>query len=191
MKNILAERAVLAQLNINQFSTLRIDKQATEEVHRTHKCEDKSGSYKKHILKSDTLRAINELSAYLRQYHDWMTLWWDRGTGILPSVNFEAYMKHFRQHVPEFEGLVDKFIKEYPALVEAMKVPLNGLWRADDYPPAEVVRSKFGIHLHILPVPDISAFKQQNQVVARLAAGWKSDCSPLPLTHSSSCMIVC
>src|ERR1700732_3814801 len=55
----------------------------------------------------------------------------------------------------------DAFLRIYPQYIEQVKPELNGLFREEDYPVAEKLRTKFGLKVEILPIPTGADFRVQ------------------------------
>jgi hypothetical protein len=60
-----------------------------------------------------------------------------------------------------FNRMVDEFVAAYPNLVQTAQSYLGTLFKADDYPSADEVRSKFGFRLIFSPVPESNDFRLQ------------------------------
>ena len=53
------------------------------------------------------------------------------------------------------------FLRVYPQYIEQVRPELNGLFREEDYPVAEKLRTKFGVKVEILPIPTGADFRVQ------------------------------
>ena len=53
------------------------------------------------------------------------------------------------------------FFGVYPQYIEQVRPELNGLFREEDYPSAEKLRTKFGVKLEVLPIPSGADFRVQ------------------------------
>lgn len=47
----------------------------------------------------------------------------------------------------------------YPSYIEQVRPELNGLFQEEDYPPADKLRTKFGVKLEVLPIPSGDDFR--------------------------------
>src|SRR6185369_3013865 len=93
-KNLLAEKAVLASLNISQWSGRKLDRKITDEVNESHGAVADAGRYNKLLVAKVTLDPIQQIVGEARSYHIRMTLpWSDSGTRILPSALYLEYTK--------------------------------------------------------------------------------------------------
>jgi hypothetical protein len=58
-----------------------------------------------------------------------------------------------------FERKVEDFLALYPSYIEQVRPELNGLFREEDYPSADKLRTKFGVTLEVLPIPSGEDFR--------------------------------
>jgi hypothetical protein len=58
-----------------------------------------------------------------------------------------------------FERKVEDFLALYPSYIEQVRPELNGLFREEDYPSVEKLRTKFGVKLEVLPIPSGEDFR--------------------------------
>ena len=65
-------------------------------------------------------------------------------------------MREFEQ---AFAQQVEEFLSVYPSYIEQVRPELNGLFREEDYPSADRLRSKFGVRLEVLPIPSGEDFR--------------------------------
>jgi hypothetical protein len=70
-------------------------------------------------------------------------------------------MAKMREFEAAFELGVESFLEVYPHYIEQVRPELNGLFRDEDYPPTDKLRTKFGVKLEILPVPSGTDFRVQ------------------------------
>jgi hypothetical protein len=58
-----------------------------------------------------------------------------------------------------FERKVEDFLALYPSYIEQVRPELNGLFREEDYPSVDKLRTKFGVKLEVLPIPSGEDFR--------------------------------
>lgn len=158
---MLGEKAVLARLAISQWTARRFDAKATAEVENNHGAgAGKVGRFNKILIQGETLAAIGRVATAARETHYAMTLpWSDDGSRILPTAVYLEYGQRMRHHRQEFEAAVSRFVIDYPNLVAAARINLNGLFREDDYPDAAMISRRFAYDYAILPVPSGRDFR--------------------------------
>jgi hypothetical protein len=89
-----------------------------------------------------------------------MTLPWDdNGYRVLPSAAYMDHTKKMRELSNQFTPAVEALAREFGNLVEQAKVRLGGLFRPEDYPAADELRSKFSFETKVIPLPDASDFR--------------------------------
>ena len=64
-----------------------------------------------------------------------------------------------RESEQAFAQQVEEFLSVYPSYIEQVRPELNGLFREEDYPSADRLRSKFGVRLEVLPIPSGEDFR--------------------------------
>jgi hypothetical protein len=102
------------------------------------------------------------LTGQIRQYFYKITLpWSDEGFRLLPSNFYFELMARMREFEASFEQGVEGFLRVYPQYIEQVRPELNGLFREEDYPSADKIRSKFGIKVEVLPIPSGADFRVQ------------------------------
>ena len=89
-----------------------------------------------------------------------MTLPWDdNGYRVLPSAAYMDHAEKMRELSNRFIPAVDALAREFGNLVEQAKVRLGGLFRPEDYPAPDELRSKFSFETKVMPLPDAGNFR--------------------------------
>jgi hypothetical protein len=157
----LCERAMLVSLNIRRWAAALTDKKITAEVASNHAVNEKrAGRYRKNAIdiKAATFEAVGSAASELRNKHYFYTLPWSQdGARILPAAMFEEYSKETRALRAVFDRTVSAFVDDYPALKEAARLELNGMYNEDDYPTN--IAAKFGVDVVMMPLPDAEDFR--------------------------------
>jgi len=125
----------------------------------------KAGNYNKHLLAgSDALAKIQKHASEIRDWHMRQTLPWSSSGGIrlLPMTQFFDYKKQMDEHEELFKERVNKFIGNYPNIVDAMAYKLGQLFDRSEYPIADELQRKFKINYTFLPVPEVNHFDNIN-----------------------------
>jgi hypothetical protein len=152
----LSSKAVLVQLNISQYTARKFDRKVSEEVAASHGTNISAGRYNKSLLPAnDALAHVHQKTTLIRTEYYRNTLPWGiEGTQLLPSANYMDFMTEFRKHKAEWNGLVDTFINEYPALKVDARRSLGSMYKEEDYPEASTIHRKFRMDLAVSPVPE-------------------------------------
>jgi hypothetical protein len=156
----LSRKATLVAVDISQWTARKLDKRVTDKVNREHHAADDAGRYNKLLIEAKRLEAINSIVAKARRLHYTMTKpWCDEGVRILPNVLHEKFATEFRKLKRDFDEAADEFAAGYKGFVEERRKALNGLFNANDYPPAETIREKFKLATKTFPVPEADDFR--------------------------------
>lgn len=159
MTQALQTRAMIANLNISQWTARKHDKAVSKEVDTAHQAVD-GGRYNKLLIDKAALDPLTKQAGQIREYHYKMTLpWGDNGDRLLPAKAYMEYTGQIRQFRDQFEQLVINFVADYPHLVADARARLGTLYDPKDYPPAADITARFGVQVSFMPVPDAEDFR--------------------------------
>lgn len=153
--------AVLVELNISVWPASKIDREVTEQVNTSAGAVRDAAQTKKNLFAGTSLRKdIEKLAARVRLYHNQHTLpWADKGERLLPTRLFLDYKSTINSYEQTFQSLCDTFFNEYPRLVQEAQTNLGRMYKAEDYPPLDEVKLKFGFKRTVKPVPEAGDFR--------------------------------
>jgi hypothetical protein len=156
----LSSRAMLCSLSISVWSARKHDAEASEEIAERHGAQADAGRYHKVLLPKAALAEIQKIVSETRQAHYFMTLPWDdNGYRVLPASAYMDHSEKMRALSNRFTPAVEVLVSQFSQLVEEAKVRLGGLFRAEDYPPLDELRSKFSFETKVLPLPEAGDFR--------------------------------
>ena len=157
---MITEKAMLAAVHISIWTAVKHDRKVSRDVADQHGAHQGAGRYNKQLLRgADKLDELRMLAGQIRQYFYKITLpWSDEGFRLLPANFYFDLMARMREFEASFEQGVESFLRVYPQYIEQVRPELNGLFREEDYPVAEKLRTKFGLKVEILPIPTGSDF---------------------------------
>ena len=160
---MITERAMLAAVHISIWTAVKHDRKVSRDVADQHGAHQGAGRYNKQLLRgADKLDELRTLAGQIRQYFYKITLpWSDEGFRLLPANFYFDLMARMREFEASFEQGVESFLRVYPQYIEQVRPELNGLFREEDYPVAEKLRTKFGLKVEILPIPTGADFRVQ------------------------------
>jgi hypothetical protein len=69
------------------------------------------------------------------------------------------YKQHMNSYETQFHMMCDAFFNNYPALVAAAPTNLGKLYKPEDYPSLDEVKSKFAFRRTVKPVPESGDFR--------------------------------
>lgn len=155
----LKSRAMLVNITIHAWAARKQDKTATTDVEQKHGASD-AGYFNKRLIDKSALLPISREVGRIRDFHYSRTLpWGENGERLLPSKMYFSYTKEIRDLIASFDALVEKFVHNYPALVNAARSRLGTLYEAKEYPDVSHIRTKFGVEMFFTPVPDAADFR--------------------------------
>jgi hypothetical protein len=158
--SMLSRKAVLASLNISQWSARALDKQVTKETNVQHGAKADAGRYNKLLIDAKNLEPIQKIVSGARTAHLTLTMpWSDAGPRILPSQLVMKYMDTMRTARTEFDAAADQFAQDYPRLVQERISALGSMFKDSDYPSAREIRKRFGFAVEVLPIAEASDFR--------------------------------
>lgn len=156
----LADRAVLVNLSISQWSAAKSDKKVNREVAQQHGSDESMGNYRKSLIARDAIKKYTELASAIRQEHYKLTLpWRDSGDRILSSAGYFQYAEKMRKFELDLAAAWQEFIANYPQYIADARQRLNGLFNEEDYPNPSKIHRKFSFKLDVLPLPEASDFR--------------------------------
>jgi hypothetical protein len=155
----ITEKAMLASLQISQWSARKHDKRVSEEVDQRYNGNN-AGRFNKMLATKESLKEIQAAVGAARTFHLEQTLpWGERGERLLPSKNYGQYSKTMRIYKLDFDQAVQAFVADYHSVIFEAKKTLGGLFCRDDYPDASEIDSKFEFRTVISPVPTAEDFR--------------------------------
>ena len=160
---MITERAMLAAVHISIWTAVKHDRKVSRDIADQHGAHQSAGRYNKQLLRgADKLDDLRTLAGQIRQHFYKITLpWSDEGFRLLPSNFYFNLMERMREFEASFEQGVESFLTVYPQYIDQVRPELNGLFREEDYPSTEKLRTKFGVKLEILPIPSGADFRVQ------------------------------
>lgn len=157
----IASSAVLVELNVSVWPAKKLDREMTETVNANASAVRDASQTRKNLFAGTSLRKdIENYAARIRLYHNQHTLpWADKGQRLLPTKLFLDYKTTMNVYEATFNQMCNNFFIEYPRLVAEAQQHLGKLYRAEDYPPLDEVKLKFGFRKAIDPIPESGDFR--------------------------------
>ena len=150
----LDSKAVLVQLSLGMPTFRRLDKTATNKVQEYFRMSNKTGSFTKRCIISQTLDNITDLETKIRTwFYDSTLPWGMKGVHLLSSRNLMSFRSEFNEWKKLWNYDVTQFHIEYPQLkIDATRY-LGDSYNPKDYPPEDTIAERFKLDVAILPVP--------------------------------------
>lgn len=155
------QAAILAALNISQWTARKYDKKASKEVEASHNAKD-AGRFNKLLVAKEALEDIAKVATAARSYHYKMTLAWDdNGSRLLPASLFTPYTTRIGEFKRDFRTAVDRFVRDYPVLKDDARTRLGTMYDPMDYPAVDDIRERFSMEVSMDPIANASDFRIQ------------------------------
>lgn len=163
--------AALVTLNTRRWHAKVKDRKASQDIADANEADALAFETRKHLLAgADTLlKAIHKAIDSARADFYAMTLPWAttgvedsaRRTGarMMPNTAFFDCISKLGARKAEMQAAVEKFVPEYPKLIEEAKKKLGKRFDITDYPNAESIASHFDISFDFHPIPVGGDFK--------------------------------
>jgi len=156
----LSERAMITQLTFSVWTGRRKDSRVSSEVTANKNADNDSGAWWTYLIPRSSLHNVYVAYNKCKSVHNNLTLpWRDGGDRILPTAMFLEYSKAMREAKADFNEAVEKFLKEYPSLVDNARKRLGSLFDDKTLPTVAEVQGKFGVYQSIYPLPDTADFR--------------------------------
>jgi hypothetical protein len=94
-----------------------------------------------------------------------------RGGRLVNAMESLNLLREITPQVKEHSEAVDRLANVYDLRVQQGLQNLNGMGRASDYPDKTEIRSRFAIHVDLIPVPSISDFTRTS-IPSQLVEGY-------------------
>lgn len=183
---MLSNNAVLVRFSVSQWTARKHDKKATSEVEASHGAKGEVGRFHKQLAAKKYLEPITSNISLARKFHSTQTLPWLDADGIriLPTVNFSAYQEGMSAFHAKYDTALDRFVANYPDVVDEARYRLNGLFDPTEFPHVSEIRGKFNWSVSFSPVPEAGDFRldlqqsileqMEKDMQQRLAANYDS-----------------
>lgn len=152
----LNERAMLAHIEIANWTGQKTDRKVSDKVAEDHHASKRSGRYVKRIVQGDWLKPIHNVAGAARLRHYQLTFpgFTARGPRILSVTGYNRHIEEMGAFALQHNDAVANFLDVLPSIREACKHEAGTLWKEEDFPSVEQIRSKFSFHQLYHPIPD-------------------------------------
>lgn len=154
----LATSSMLVAVEVSVWTATKQDREISDEVTAAKHADRNAGRFVKHILGNDPdhKRVLN----YRQTIYNWLqrrTYPWSTTQQLLPVIDLTKFMQEYNDHEAAFNGLVETFLQKLPGIISTMAFQQSGMgtmFRREDYPSVEELRTKFRMRLFTAPVPE-------------------------------------
>ena len=178
----LANNYMLAKLNVRIWSGRKTDKSATAELLADKGAVANAASVVKQLLAGNDSKLKETAAAFtrIRSFFYEATVPWTtasigamKGDRLISTVESITFLSDFAKLKNEAIVILNEFITEYDAAVQASAVSLGSLYDSSQYPHKAEIASLFGAEMSLNPLPEATDFDRLTNIPADLATGLK------------------
>lgn len=158
-ENALTKKAMLVSLTIKTPSTTKKDKQATSEVTKSHHAEEWVARVNKTLYPKEATQGFSQAAREARAAFYEKTLPWASPQRILLSKAYFSLMESLEKCQDRFWKEAEKFIDGLDDKIVEARKELGSLFREEDYPSREEIRSKFEFDINVQPLTNTSDWR--------------------------------
>lgn len=155
------KNCMVVNVHFGVWSGQRLDRDESERITLRANAESGAAHAIKHLIPKDVLLPIyGARDAIKAQFYASTLPWKDNGDRLLLRQNYTSFMTKHSELVNKFYEAVDHFLSvSYPSAVQKAEFRMGSLFKVEDYPSAETLRSKYYIQLDIDAVPAQNDFR--------------------------------
>ena len=179
---VLANNYMLAKLNVRIWSGRKTDKSATAELLADKGAVANAASVVKQLLAGNDAKLKETAAAYtrIRSFYYESTVPWTtasvgamKGDRLISTQKSITFLSDFAKLKNDAIVVLNEFITEYDAAVQASAVSLGALYDSSQYPNKAEIASLFGAEMGLNPLPEATDFDRLTNIPAELATGLK------------------
>lgn len=151
----ITQRAMLIRLSITHWGGRTSDDRMVDDIVASRKNERDAVEARKILLNPEAMRPVLSVRAAARRYLFSRTSpWLDDGVRVLPSAFYFELCEKMREYQSEYEAAVlTRIVNPYEKLKSEARNRLGDLYREEDYPTVEKLRSKYVWSMGVMPIP--------------------------------------
>lgn len=178
----LANNYMQAKLHVRIWSGRKTDKGATAELLADKGAVSNAASVVKNLLAGNDAKLKETAAAFtrIRSFFYENTAPWStasvgamKGDRLISTVKSITFLGDFAKLKNEATTILNEFLSEYDAAVQASAVSLGALYDPAQYPTKQQVASLFGAEMTLTPLPETTDFDRLTNIPAELANGLK------------------
>ena len=163
----LADKAVLVTVNVSQFSGQYLDRSIAAQAAASHEAEADTVRATRVLVPKKLFRDVNAAANRVRSvWMDSTSPWMSDGTRILPGRILDRFSNEMREAKTAFCAETDAFSKAYLHYRDSgqARSRLGDLYREEDFPDGDVIRSKFNVDVTTMPVPNVNDWRLDDSI---------------------------
>ena len=149
----ITDTCILSKLRIGKWGAKVHDSEASREVERANEAEENTVRVIKTLMDFPEYKDFKTIGSKARSFHRDHTMpWLWGGTGILPMDLYDPYKNYMDDNIYEAEKATKVIVERYPERIKLNEKKLAKLYKVIEYPPVNVIASKFIIDYTFYPV---------------------------------------
>jgi hypothetical protein len=154
------DRAVLVKFADHAWRGGLIDRAVGDQIKKDAGAKVDTGHYWKRLVPKAAIRPRFNAANAARAFHISNTLpWLEGGVRILPVANFRDYMDGMRKLIAACEAEDRKFFKAYPDWIKEAERSHGKLFKAEQFPSLDEVKTMFSVEVDVIPLPNIADWR--------------------------------
>jgi hypothetical protein len=151
----LATSGILIRAKVKVWTATKQDREISDEVTSNKKAARNAGRYTKQLFAD-----VPELRLLLNDRQTWynfvqrVTYPWDGEWGYLPTSRIAQVMDEVQKRKVKSMELLENFINAMPAAISNEAFVQGDMFKREDYPTPDEVRSKFRIIVQTMNIPE-------------------------------------
>lgn len=151
----LATSGILIRAKVKVWTATKQDREISDEVTSNKKAARNAGRYTKQLFAD-----VPELRLLLNDRQTWynfvqrVTYPWDGEWGYLPTSRIPQVMDEVQKRKVKSMELLENFINAMPAAISNEAFVQGDMFKREDYPTPDEVRSKFRIIVQTMNIPE-------------------------------------
>ena len=151
----LATSGILIRAKVKVWTATKQDREISDEVTSNKKAARNAGRYTKQLFAD-----VSELRLLLNDRQTWynfvqrVTYPWDGEWGYLPTSRIAQVMDEVKKRKVKSMELLENFINAMPAAISNEAFVQGDMFKREDYPTPDEVRSKFRIIVQTMNIPE-------------------------------------
>ena len=150
----LASSGLCVTVNVSLWGATKQSEELASEITRSINADKNAAKVTRNLLANHPRhKALTNYRATINNWLKRRTYTFNDALRYVTTMDFEAFMREYRDHEKVFLQLGEEFYAEYPSIVSDMAFKQGTAFDRNDYPDVSVVRAKTKIALYTYDVP--------------------------------------
>lgn len=156
----LHERAVLVRCVEHTWMGGTIDRAVGKEVADAKGAQKDVGHFWLRLVPKSAIRPMANSANAVKAFYRSRTLpWLDGDVRMLPAAQLDSFLRELRTLIAERTKKEQEFFSQYEGWKEEARKTHGALFKEENYPSLDDLRSKFGFDIDVLPIPNVADWR--------------------------------